>query len=94
MGCKEAIIESADGQRIYLQQGYGGESQICGGCYRWRHGLAMEVLPGDTLTSLHTPDDMGNSPIMWATHGDAFEGRRILDWDGNVIQAVAGAVGL
>lgn len=87
----EMIVELKDGRRVWLLEFYGGEDTSQGGQYRWRHGVAIQVLPTDTLASLH--EDNGE----WAegTHSrdailSGYDDRRpLLYWDGNVIERVA-----
>ena len=49
-----AIVETSDGTRFLIQDGYGGEHQLRGGQVRWDHGLVIQLLHQDTLESLHS----------------------------------------
>ena len=87
----EIIVELSHGRRVYITDGYGGERSIAGGAYRWRHGLAIQILPTDTLESLHNEDF---APGCYVTqyylmiHGED-KYRPILDWTGVQVDNVA-----
>lgn len=87
---ESVIVELEDGTRVYLTDGYGGEDTLDGGQYHWRYGIAVQVKPTDTLASLTTPDDQGNTLIDYASHTFAVKTeRRILDWSGPRINRIA-----
>ena len=46
-----AIVES-DGKRLLICDGFGGMDSLQGGAVRWRHGMAIELKPEDTIESL------------------------------------------
>lgn len=88
MDCCEKIVEMPDGKRIYLVEGFGGMHSPEGGMYRWRHGLAIQVLPTDTLESLHADDDSELPEYQLMIEGHSKQ-RPVLDWDGKIIASVA-----
>jgi hypothetical protein len=89
MLCRLAIVEHPKHGRLFIREGYGGEDSLAGGAIRWKHGLAIKLLPGDTLESLRaTPD--GYLDLVQGFDPD----RPVLAWDGHSLEAVARAVGL
>ena len=48
------MIVEINSLRVLLVMGYGGEDTSFGGCVRWRHGVAVQLLAADTLESLST----------------------------------------
>lgn len=52
--CKSAVIEHPEHGRVYLTEGFGGLDAPEGATYRWRHGTACKLQPGDTMDSLET----------------------------------------
>ena len=86
----EMIVELNDGRRVWLLEFYGGENTAEGGCYRWRHGLAIQVMPTDTLTSLHTDSgEWDNTHSRNAIVGGYDTRRPLIEWDGAEIERVA-----
>lgn len=84
----EMIVELADGTRVYLVEGYGGEQSVIGGSYRWPQGAAYKIRPKDTLESLHG----GSEDYERMINGYDAE-RPVLNWPGSMISVVArGAV--
>ena len=50
--CETAIVQHSTHGRVLIAQGYGGLLDLRGGAYRWQHGIACQLQPGDTLQSL------------------------------------------
>ena len=89
MLCRLAIVEHPKHGRLFIREGYGGEDSLAGGAIRWKHGLAIKLLPGDTLESLRaTPD--GYLDLVQGFDPD----RPVLTWDGHSVEAVAHAAGI
>ena len=59
----EMILDHPDLGRIYISQGYGGQDDLRGGCYRWEHGCVIQLMPDDTLESLRA-DYNGDCTIL------------------------------
>lgn len=89
-----AIVDHPAHGRLLLSEGYGGENTPAGGCVRWRHGLVVRLLGGDTFQSL--ADGRWNEyvSLMEAACGGHDDSRPILPWDGNAIEAMAKRCGL
>lgn len=90
----QAIFDHPKHGRLFITDGYGGENTMSGGSVRWRHGMAIKLLAGDTLDSLReTP---------WNDYGDLYDAvingyddtRPVMDWHGPVIEALANQVSL
>lgn len=86
---QEMIVELSNGRRVYLIEGFGGMSSLEGGQNRWRHGVAVQILPADTLDSLS--EDSGDYYVgSYTRMMNGYDKQRpILDWDGWVIDRVA-----
>lgn len=90
----EAIVEMPDGKHVYIVQGYGGESSLDGGQYRWRHGVAVQVRVVDTIDSLHENDHMVPvNPMERMMYGDDPK-RPLLEWSASKMESVARAAKL
>ena len=61
-----AVVESSDGKRLLICDGFGGVDSLQGGSVRWQHGMVVELQPTDSIESLRTGEwnDM-------TTHWDA-----------------------
>ena len=81
-----AIIETAAQERVLLTEGYGGDD-LNGYTYRWDHGMAVKLLPNDTLEQIQTA---GINNIL---RGDD-TARPVLDWPGYAVRKTAESVGL
>lgn len=57
-GGMNAIVETDEGKRFLICDGFGGIDNLRGGAVRWEHGMAIHLQPDDTLDSLRT--DMWN----------------------------------
>lgn len=90
---KWAIIDHPMHGRLYLTQGFGGLDTMYGGLYRWRHGIAVQLLPDDTIESLSAPHNEIETIIGAACEGYR-DDRPLLEWDGQCIANVAESCGL
>lgn len=81
------IIDHPRHGRLLLLQGFGGMEEMLGGAYRWLYGIAIPLLPDDTLASLSADDE------QWQrmTHGYD-DDRPVLTWEGIMIEQLARAV--
>jgi len=52
MSGTEAVVESNDGQRYLICDGFGGVDDLRGGAVRWEHGIVVKLQPDDTLECL------------------------------------------
>lgn len=89
-----AVIDTVDHGRLLIQDGFGGIDDLCGGAVRWRHGLAVQLQPTDSLELLRS--EMINdftSRFDQVTMGYD-KTRPILLWPGFVIESMATAIGL
>jgi hypothetical protein len=87
--CQEMIVELSNGTHVYLSEGFGGMDELMGGQYRWQHGIAVKLLPTDTLASIRVDDGavlLSNFDRM--VHGYDTE-RPLLDWSGSKIGKIA-----
>lgn len=87
----EIIIAHPKHGLLYLSQGYGGEQELAGGAYRWRHGIVAELLPGDTLESLAVADWNEYMSCLGAVQLGIDPERLHLAWTGHMIQNCAEA---
>lgn len=77
------LVDHAELCRLLILQGFGGMDQLCGGAYRWRHGIALSVPADATLASLDEEE---------AEYGTLSDTHPIIDWDGVVIDKIAQAI--
>lgn len=77
------LVDHAELGRLLISQGFGGMDKLCGGAYRWRHGIALSVPADATLASLDKED---------AECGPLSETHPMIDWDGVVIDKIAQAL--
>ena len=93
----QAIVDTKNG-RLLIEDGYGGEGTLAGGCVRWRHGSAYALQPGDTFESMAAKfgtcwgEDVS---ILSAVIAQADEARPYLNyWSGHAIALVASKLGI
>lgn len=89
--CQEMIVELTDGRRMYLLEGFGGMSDLEGGQYRWRHGIAIQILPTDTLESLRADTGEYNTTSYDRLVHGYDEQRPVQEWPGTIIDSIASA---
>lgn len=94
MKATRAIIEHPKHGRILLAQGFGGLDDICGGAIRWRHGIAVQLQPGDTLHSLRSCEWNDTTSLYLAVVQGYDASRPILEWSGKKITSQARIAGL
>lgn len=83
------VVDHPEHGRLLLMQGFGGVDQLRGGAYRWEHGAAYQLQPGDTLERLREAAwNEWTSLYDAVLHGhDA--SRPMLEWNGHMVRAVA-----
>ena len=86
----DAIIDHPKYGRLFICDGFGGMDELRGGAIRWEHGMAIKLLPGDTLDVLHANNA---SILFYARIGDD-NSRPVLPWTGMMVAAVARTAGL
>lgn len=91
MPAETMIVEHPEYGRLLLVEGYGGESQPMGGAYRWEHGVACRLRPGDTLESLHAGAWNEGTTLYQAVVAGYDDTRPVLDWTGHMVRKVADA---
>lgn len=89
----EAIVDHPQHGRLYITDGYGGMDMSAGGAYRWRHGIACQLLPSDTLDALDAEHN-DFCTIKQAMRKAYRDDRPMLDWPGIAVQNLAESVGL
>lgn len=84
----EALILDTDTHgRILITDGWGGDA-ICGECYRWKHGLAIQLKANDTFAELDK--DWNEWTSTWSAVTNGYDAARpILGWTGHAIAAIA-----
>lgn len=88
-----AVVDTTNG-RLLITQGLGGMDSLVGGAIRWRHGLAAQLLPTDTIASLRDGEWNDCVSLMEAVLGGHDRTRPLLDWSGRHIESVATQAGL
>jgi hypothetical protein len=88
-----AIIEHPKDGRLLLRQGYGGVDTPVGGAVRWQHGIAVQLLPNDTLAILHADAIVGTTVMQMACTANDPQ-RPVLTWPGYIVRSVARSAGL
>ena len=84
----EAMILDTDTQgRILITDGYGGDD-VNGFCYRWKHGIAVQLKPSDTFVDLNKDWNDCTSTYQAVVNGYD-NSRPVLDWSGHVIASIA-----
>jgi hypothetical protein len=82
------ILDTDTMGRILIVDGWGGDD-INGFCYRWRHGLAIQLQIGDTFDILSSTP-WNDTMSRWdAVRQGCDPDRRILDFNGFAIAAIA-----
>lgn len=86
------IVDSVKSGRLLLIEGFGGIDTLDGGTYRWKHGIAIQLKPGDTLESLDDTEwnDYYSTYQVVAQGQD--DSRPVLQWDGFAIEKLARSV--
>jgi len=64
-----------------------------GGMYRWRHGLAVQLLPDDTMEALSAPHNDIETILSAACAGYRQE-RPLMEWDSYAVATIAEACGI
>jgi len=83
------VIDHEKHGRLLLNDGFGGIDTPAGGAVRWRHGMAVKLLPSDTIESLQsTPwnDYASTYDAVLAGHD---KNRPVLDWTGDMVERLA-----
>ena len=93
MWCKWAIIDHPKHGRLYITQGFGGMDSLQGGMYRWSNGIAVQLMPDDTITSLSAMHNETINILEAACRGYRDE-RQLVDWTGDMVAQVAKSCGL
>jgi len=88
----DAIIETDNGKRFLICDGYGGENTIEGGHVRWKHGAAFELKPGDTFDSLHSTDWNDDTTLCNAVLADMDDDRPVVDFHPECFARSAGLI--
>jgi hypothetical protein len=89
----EAIIIDTDTHgRLLITDGYGGDD-VNGHCYRWRHGVVVQLKANDSFEVLAKPWNDFTSTITAATTDNDPE-RPVLKFSGYAIAAIAKSLGL
>lgn len=84
----EAMILDTDTQgRILITDGWGGDD-VSGECYRWKHGLAIQLKADDTFDDLDKDWNCCTSTYQAVVNGYD-NSRPVLDWSGHVIASIA-----
>ncbi len=86
----KAIVDTPTG-RVYIEDGFGGQDSIAGGCVRWRHGLIIDVPAGTTLDDLNTVEDGFMATLYERVKNTHVDGYKIHD---HSPEAIAKSVGL
>ena len=89
----EAIIDEPTHGRLYIADGYGGESTLDGGAVRWRHGVAVALHPDDTMAALDAESDAATRASIRAQMLAGYDDSRPIIPNAN-IEALARAVGI
>ena len=88
-----AIIDHPEHGRLLIQDGY-AEHDICGGCVRWSHGIAIRIMADDTLDGLRDQAWSESMDLLDAVKSGCDESRPVLLWTGAMVASVAKAAGL
>lgn len=70
MSGTNAIVETDNGERLLICDAFGGVDTLEGGMVRWKHGLVIQLQPGDTLKDLKS-EAWNEYTTLWAAvmHG-------------------------
>jgi len=91
---REAIVDHPEYGRILIREGYGGENTLAGGQIRWRHGMAIQLQPGDTLESLRDGAWTEDASLYDAVVRGYDEARPVLEMGGRTIERMAESLGI
>jgi hypothetical protein len=87
MTTESMILDTDTHGRLLITDGWGGDD-VNGYCYRWRHGLAIQIKTDDTFEVLDRPWNEWTDTINAVLTGNDPE-RPILDWNGFAIEKIA-----
>lgn len=100
----EAVIEHPEKGRLYVEDGFGYEDRNCttGGMVRWKHGMAIQVSPDDTLQSLDDEIEAAQEEALQEEDVSVMAipsfiqdiRNDICEWSGKQVESVAKAAGL
>jgi hypothetical protein len=93
MSATQAIIDTPKSGRILITELFGGIDTQSGGMPRWRHGVAVQLLPTDTFDILDRDHNDIMSILTAAINGSRVD-RPLLRWQGPIIDRVATRLGL
>lgn len=89
-----AIVDHADHGRLLIEDGYGGEMSLDGGCVRWRHGSAYQLQADDTFETLNNLVFNNCISGLDVATKQLDQNRSWIDWDGHVVEKIAKLAGL
>jgi len=87
MTTESMILDTDTHGRLLITDGYGGDD-VNGYCYRWRHGLVIQLKADDTFDVLDQQWNEWTDTINVVMTGNDPE-RQILDWSGYSIEKIA-----
>lgn len=90
----QAIIDHPEHGRLMITDGFGGIDSLDGGAVRWRHGMVMQLHPGDTFDSLRDAPWNDYMDLFDAVIKGCDDSRPVLNWYGKTIGHLAAQVGL
>jgi hypothetical protein len=82
------ILDTDTMGRILITDGWGGDD-INGFCYRWKHGIAVQLKADDTFSTLAEPWNDMASIYQAVTNGYDEERPILVDFNGHAIAAIA-----
>jgi hypothetical protein len=85
------VVDHPTHGRLLLVEGFGGMDSLQGGQYRWMHGYAVRLQPGDTLASLDLKEWNEWTSLYTAVMAGYDKTRPVLEWSGHMIASVARA---
>lgn len=81
------IIDTDTTGRIMIVEGWGGDD-INGYCYRWKHGLAIQLKADDTFDTFD--GDWNDTCSHWEAIIHGYDpGRTVKEWPGYAIAGIA-----
>lgn len=83
------VVEHPEHGRLLLVEGFGGLDAPQGGAYRWEHGTAYRLRPGDTFASLRAEPWNEITSTYEAMLRGYDDSRPLLEWSGHAVRAVA-----
>lgn len=84
----QMIVDHQEHGRLLLTEGFGGHDTPEGGQYRWKHGLAAKLHPGDTFADLDAPWN-DHTDTIGAVLGGHDDSRPVQEWRGYIVSALA-----